>query len=81
MNKIEFNIVGETLDTIFSFSSKYARWLNVRHNRLCFIIWTICCLYWMGRDLYLGLYSQGIFCAWSVGLNIYGYVRWKRLEG
>lgn len=74
---MEINWIGESLDTIFSLSGKWGRWLNARGKKFCFIIWTICAIYWMGRDFYLGLYSQGFFCGFSIWLNLYGYFNWK----
>jgi len=80
MGRIEFDIIGEALDTLFSLLGKYGRWLNARGNKICFIIWNICTTYWMFRDFYLGLYSQGAFCVFSLALNVYGYLRWRGKE-
>lgn len=73
------NWIAEILDTIASLSGKYGRWLNARGNRICFIIWAVCTVYWAVRDFKLGLYSQTIFCVFSIGLNIYGYFNWKAM--
>lgn len=75
---MQINIIGELLDTIFSLTGKYGRWLNARGKRFCFILWSICCIYWISRDIHLHLYSQGFFCIFSLGLNIYGYFNWKK---
>lgn len=75
---IEFNLLGEILDTIASLSGKYGRWLNVKRKRQCFLIWSVVCLYWIWRDINLQLWSQGFFCLFSLGLNLYGYVYWGR---
>ena len=75
---MQINWIGELLDTAFSLSGKYARWLNIKGKRVCFIIWTVCIAYWAVRDFYLELYSQGIFCLFSMVLNIYGYYNWKK---
>jgi len=77
---IQINWTGEILDTIFSLLGKYGRWLNARGKKVCFIIWNICTIYWMCRDFYIGLYSQGTFCLVSIALNSYGYFRWKKLD-
>ena len=71
------NWAGEILDTVASLSGKYARWLNVKGKRACFLIWSVVTIYWAARDFTLGLYSQGIFCIFSVGLNLYGFWNWK----
>jgi len=72
------NWTGEILDTIASLLGKYGRWLNAKGKRVCFIIWSICSIYWAARDFRLGLYSQAIFCIFSVGLNAYGFFNWKK---
>ena len=72
------NWTAEILDTIISLSGKYGRWLNARGKRTCFIIWSFCTLYWAIRDFRLGLYSQTVFCLFSIGLNIYGYFNWGK---
>jgi len=76
MNNI--NWLMEGFDTIVSLSGKYARWLNARGKRFCFLIWAVSSIYWMVRDFQVGLYSQGIFCIVSVGLNLYGYWNWGK---
>lgn len=68
----------EAFDTIVSLSGKYARWLNVRGKRACFIIWFFCVLYWAVRDVYVGFYSQAFFCIISLGLHVYGYWNWGK---
>lgn len=74
---MNINWIGEILDTIASLSGQYGRWLSARGYRICFVIWSICTVYWAARDFSLGLYSQGVFCIFSVAINIYGYVNWK----
>lgn len=74
---MQINWIGEILDTIFSLSGKWARWKNIKGQRVCFLIWTLCAGYWCARDLYLCLYSQSFFCFFSVCLNLYGFYNWK----
>jgi len=74
----EIDWIREGFDTIVSLAGKYGRWLNANGKRVCFLIWTICCVYWMVRDFYLSLYSQGIFCFFSIILNMYGFFKWKQ---
>lgn len=78
MVRIEFDVIGELLDTAFSLLGKYGKWLNVKGKRICFIVWNICLLYWMLRDFQLALYSQGCFCLLSIGINFYGLYVWKK---
>lgn len=75
---MEINWVGEILDTIVSLNSKWARWLNARGKKFCFVIWAAAATYWFFRDIYLGLYSQAFFCLFSIWLNMYGYFNWKK---
>lgn len=75
---MNINWAGEILDTIISLAGKYGGWLNARGKRFCFIIWSICMIYWAARDFNLGLYSQSIFCVFSLGINLYGYTNWKK---
>lgn len=72
------NWVGESLDLIFSLLGKYGRWQNNKRNKICFIIWMFCCGYWVIRDLYLNLWTQGIFCFVSLILHFHGYQTWKK---
>lgn len=75
---IDINIVSELFDTAFSLLGKYGRWLNVKGKRWCFVIWSVCCMYWVYRDLMVGLYSQAFFCITSIGLHMYGFFNWKK---
>jgi cell shape-determining protein MreC len=75
---IELNIVGEILDTITSLSGKLGRWLNIKKKRACFLIWSLCCIYWIFRNYNLNLFSQSFFCIISLGLNMYGYLYWGK---
>jgi hypothetical protein len=75
---MEINWIAELFDTIASLSGQYGRWLNANKRRYCFIIWSVCVIYWAFRDFYLGLYSQSVFCCFSLALNIYGYIKWQK---
>lgn len=72
------NWITEAIDTVFSLNGKLARWLNIKGMRVCFILWSVNCIYWAFRDFQIGFYSQGIFCLISFGVNIYGFWLWKR---
>jgi len=75
---MEINWIGEALDTVVSLSGKWARWLNAKGRRVCFLIWAFGAIYWMVRDFYIGLYAQGAFCLISIWLNFYGFSQWKK---
>lgn len=68
----------EALDFAFGFCAKYAKWLNIKGKRLCFIIWIICGVYWFIVDLQRGLYAQALFCIPTILFQLYGYYEWKR---
>jgi hypothetical protein len=46
---MEINWIGEILDTIANISGKYGQWLNAHKKRVCFIVWIVCCSYWIIR--------------------------------
>lgn len=75
---MEINWIAEIFDTMVSLLSKWARWMNVRGRRLCFVIWAFVMVYWVVRDLQLKLYSQSFFCGVSFFMNLYGFFYWKK---
>jgi hypothetical protein len=75
---MDFNIIGEILDTIASLTCKWGRWLNAKGKKTSFLIWAAICVYWVIRDLQLHLYSQAFFCTTSIFLNLYGYWNWNK---
>ncbi len=75
---MEINWIGEALDTVFSLLGKGGRWFNNQGKRICFVIWSVCAVYWIGRDLYLHLYSQSFFLLISLALHIHGYWNWGK---
>ncbi len=76
----DFNLIAEALDTVASLTGKWGRWLNIQKSRNCFIVWGIVTAYWLGRDIYIGLYSQAFFCAVSIGFHVYGYMKWGKKD-
>ena len=70
--------MGELTDLIFTVLGKLGRWLNVKGRRACFIIWTVCILYWMVRNAELGLKVQTLGCVVSMGFHFYGFWNWKK---
>jgi hypothetical protein len=75
---MSFNLAREILDTVFSLSGKYARWLNIKANRTCFIIWGLCCVYWMSRSFYFEMYAIGISSLFSLIMHSYGFYKWRK---
>jgi hypothetical protein len=73
---MEINVAGEAIDTLLSLSGKIGRWLNVRGDKRCFIIWGFVTSCWIARNAYLNLWSQSLFCLISVGFHVYGYWNW-----
>lgn len=70
--------MGEITDLIFSLLGKAGRFFNVRGERVCFIIWIVCLLYWMARNLSMDLWVQTGSCLISLAFHIYGFINWKR---
>ena len=70
--------MGEITDLIFSLLGKAGRIANIQGKKICFIIWTLCLVYWAVRNLSLGLKVQTISCFISIGFHVYGFVNWKR---
>jgi nicotinamide riboside transporter PnuC len=75
---IQINWVGEILDTIAKVLGKYGTWLGIRKNRMCFIVNIICCVYWIGIDVYRNLWSQALFTIPTIALQIYGFYKWGK---
>lgn len=72
--------IGEGGDLVVSILGKYARWLNVRARRVCFLLWIVCCCYWIYRDIKCNLYVQAWFNLLSIFLHYYGWKYWKKKE-
>lgn len=69
--------MGELTDLIFTLIGKLGRWYNVKGQRISFIIWALVMIYWMARNLELGLMVQSGGCVVSFGLHVYGWWNWK----
>ena len=52
--------------------------LNIRKNKICFVIWTFTNFSWMCIDFYHGLYSQAFLFAVYFILSLYGLWEWSR---
>jgi len=69
--------MGELTDLIFTIIGKLGRWLNVKGQRICFVIWAFCLVYWVSRNLSMDLYVQAGGCIVSLILHLYGWWNWK----
>lgn len=70
--------MNEFTDLIFTLMGYTGRWLNAKKKRICFIIWCFCVVYWCLRNMQLGLKVQSVACLITLGLNIYGFINWKK---
>jgi len=69
--------MGELTDLIFSILGKLARWFNIRGQRICFVLWAICLIYWMARNFQMNLIVQTLGCLVSFFMHCYGFWNWK----
>jgi nicotinamide riboside transporter PnuC len=74
-----FGLTANLIDLCFLSLGKTGKFLNARGIRICFLIDLICLTYWMYIDIQRGLYSQGISCMVSMGICIYGFIRWGKI--
>lgn len=70
--------MGEITDLIFTLLGKSGRLLNAHGKRFCFIIWSICLIYWMARNWNLGLLVQTGGCLVSLCMHAYGWYTWGK---
>lgn len=75
-----FGITANIIDACFLLLGKTGKILNARGNRICFLIDLICLSYWLFMDLNRGLYSQSVSCLISMGICIYGFRRWGKIN-
>ena len=75
-----FGLTANVVDACFLIFGKGGKILNARGNRICFLIDLVCLCYWVFMDINRGLYSQSVSCVVSMGIAIYGYRRWGRLQ-
>lgn len=70
--------MGEITDLIFTVLGKFGRVLNIRGQRICFIVWSVCLSYWTFRNYELGLKVQTIGCLVSLTMHAYGFYNWGK---
>jgi len=66
------------LTFIITFFSIIGVYLNIKKNKLCFIIWSMTNFAWMIIDFKAGLYSQSLLFALYFILAIYGLYEWRK---
>jgi nicotinamide riboside transporter PnuC len=69
--------MGELTDLVFTVLGKMGRWFNVKGQRVCFILWAFCLVYWIIRNFSMDLYVQTAGCFISFAFHIYGWWNWK----
>lgn len=69
--------MGEFTDLICTLAGYFARWLNIKKIRLCFLVWFFCVVYWLVRNIGLDLRVQAAGCFVSMLIHLYGFRRWK----
>ena len=69
--------MGELTDLLFTLLGKLGRWFNIKGQRICFLLWAICLIYWMIRNFSMDLYVQTGGCLISLGMHLYGWWNWK----
>ena len=52
--------------------------LNVKKNVLCFYLWAIGNIAWLGYDLWSGLYSRAVLDVVQFGFALWGIWEWSR---
>ena len=50
--------------------------LNVKKLGLCFVIWTICNLFWLIYDIISGLYSRATLDLVNLSTSVWGMFEW-----
>lgn len=80
MSENLFGFTANVIDACMLLFGKTGKILNARGNRICFIIDIICLSYWVYMDFSRGLYSQGTSAIFSMGISIYGFRRWGKMQ-
>lgn len=62
---------------IITAASLVGMWLNIRHDRLCFVVWGITNAAWVAIDIDAGIYSQAALQAVYFAASIWGWRSWK----
>lgn len=52
--------------------------LNVKKNRMCFIIWIIANAGWITINILHGIYAQAFLFVIYTGLSVWGWIEWSK---
>lgn len=70
--------LAEAIDLIFIILGKSGKVLNARGLKICFLIDSICLLYWLYVDIERQLYAQAASVFVGLIINIYGWIHWSK---
>lgn len=70
--------IAEAIDLFFIILGKGGKVLNARGLKICFVIDTVCLLYWLYVDLERQLYAQSASVVVGIAINLYGYRNWTK---
>lgn len=70
--------LGESIDMIFILLGKTGKIFNAKGLKICFIIDSICLVYWFYIDIDRQLYSQALNALMSLCINVYGWRQWTK---
>ena len=65
---------------VFTFVSLTGTVLNVRKNILCFYLWAIRNIAWLGFDVASGLYSRAVLDIVHLAFAIWGIFAWREKD-
>lgn len=71
--------LAEAIDAGFIVLGKSSKILNARGLKICFVVDSICLLYWLYVDIDRQLYAQAISVFIGLFINLYGWRRWTKL--
>ncbi|MEM4270911.1 MAG: nicotinamide mononucleotide transporter [Candidatus Pacearchaeota archaeon] len=54
--------------------------LNIRKNKICFIIWFFTNFTWVIIDYLRGIYGQAALFVFYTALSVYGFIKWRKEE-
>ena len=70
--------IAEAIDLFFIVLGKGGKVLNARGLKICFVIDTVCLIYWLYIDIERQLYAQAASVSVGIAINIYGYRNWAK---
>lgn len=68
---------AELIDLIFIILGKSGKVLNARGLKICFVVDSVCLIYWLYVDIKRQLYAQAASVLVGLIINIYGWIYWK----